>query len=84
MPYLSREGTCDEQMVHSLRRLIAEDTSGWVRQMAPLQSVCGPTSVFQSLPKEETYSWWSPSLPDQLPGIELDRTMEGGKIARLG
>jgi hypothetical protein len=52
--------------------------------MTPLQPVCGPTSVFQGLPKKEAYSWWSPSLPDQFPGTELDRTMEGGKIARLG
>jgi hypothetical protein len=49
-------------------------------------TVCLRANIgFSELAKgKKTYSRWSPSLPDQLPGIELDRTMEGGKIARLG
>jgi hypothetical protein len=52
-----------------------------MQQTTPLQPVSGPAPVFQGLPKKETYSWWSPSLPDQFPGTEFDRAVEGGKIA---
>jgi hypothetical protein len=64
VPNLPREGAGDEQMMHCLRLLVAQDAPGIVLQALALKSIGSPAPVLVGQPEEEFDEGRRPDLPD--------------------
>lgn len=84
VPNLSREGAGEDEMVHGLRHLVAEEAAGMVLEASPGKALGSPAAIHAGKPSEKLDPRRRPRLPSKLPGAGGSGAMELRKVARLG
>ena len=84
MPGLPGEWAGEDEVVHGLGGLVAEEASCGVLQAAAGEAVGSPTSVQAGEPVEESDARGCPVLRGELPCVAACGTIEGGEVGRFG
>jgi hypothetical protein len=79
MPYLL--GESNEQMVHSLGFLVAQQASSMVLQASICQAIRRPATVLIGKLVEKLHSGRRPGFPDALPGRACHGALERRKVS---
>lgn len=76
VPGLPCEDAIDEQMLHGLALLVAEQTAVFVGPVTPHELICSSAAIEASQPNKEVCLVRCPCLPVLPSGIGLDHAME--------